>query len=199
MNATRRISSFALSVLVSSSLVAAPVAAQDDFGLPEGDFELPEGDFEDMAAAPEETTPPADDTPKTTPAPAAPAQTDVVGTEESASSPGNTRSSSPDGTTPAKDDVLPSGADKREHNDKRKAPVPSSTRPLERVPLTQTDAVELDAEQPPETEGDATMFWVTTGVGTALGVAVLAGLGVGGAILFGPDFGPKGSITVTPY
>lgn len=192
MSGPRKLSTSLLSVLLSSTLVAAPVVAQDDFALPEGDFELPEGDFEEFDAEPEEKA--AADKEPAAPKEAAPEKPPVAEPEPSPPA------------EPEADEVAEEDEAAEEKNNASEsatepetAPTPAPSRPLlERTPLTATETVELETELPPESDEDGAMFLITTGIGTALGVAVLAGLGVGGAILFGDELGPKGSVTVTP-
>lgn len=197
MSGPRKLSTSLFSVFLSSALVAAPVAAQEDFALPEGDFELPEGDFESFDAEPDEdsssSTKPDEEN---EPAPAKKPRAEKPATAEPEPAPAMQpeMDAQEEGTLDSSDDDENAAPEENSSASAPRAP----RAPLDRAPLTSTETVELVTEQPPESEGDGAMFLITTGIGTALGLAVLAGLGVGGAVLFSTELGPKGSVTVTP-
>lgn len=177
MNALQR----PLALLLSCALVAGPALAQGELDLPDGDFEFPEGDFSDPAvdeAAEEDAVPPdqtdVEPPPRGIPPASEPEEpaADDPGVGESLSLPASEEPAGPQGYAP-------------------RPRTPTGGRVEERL-------VAVPPAQPPAGEDNQTLTWVLTGVGTTLGIAALAGLGVGGALLLVPNLGPQGSITVTP-
>lgn len=203
-------------VVLSGLLVAGPGLAQDDDvdidgileDMPEGDFEMPDGDFDapegdddvDEPAKKPKRKKPKRKKPKAKPAPEP--EPEVTPEEEDPTAglfvdePAETTRKPAPAPAPK---PAPKPAPTTEAPRRRLLVDPGagagSRRPVGAV---EEDTVDFPVEEPPETEGADTVVWVATGVGTAVGVAVLAGLGVGAVFLMNPLPGPTGSITVTP-
>lgn len=151
----------------------APEPADDD-DMPMGDADMPAGDFdleaEDLPLDEPEPEPVPKPVTKTKPATTPPEAPKRQVAEE------------------------PSSSSRRMLLDDDEEPA----EPARQVPVITEEHLTVGSEEPDESDGD-TFVWVITGVGTAVGVAALAGLGVGGFLLLGNLGAPTGSVTVTPH
>ena len=200
-----------LAMFLSALLCAGPGLAQSD--MPDGDFDMPDGDFEEPAddaedidadaagggaGADDDTAPGSDDDNDLTDGDEADPVDDILDDVEPDPTP--LQGGEPAGGTRVI--VPPSGGEDAASSPPRRRMIDGEgSSDVVRTPVgaVDQDAVLVPPDEPPAgPHGSDSVVWIATGVGTAVGVAILAGLGVGGFYLLNPPPPPSGSITITP-